>query len=186
MLLAQSDVFALSDEELGETDLVSHIIDTGDAKPVKTLPRRLPYALRAELEEEMRKLMDIGCIEPSSSSYASPLVLVRKKNGGLRVCVDYRNVNKGTIPDRYPMPRIDELVDMVGRQQPTVFSSLDLMRTPSKNGGGFQTQDSVHLSSRTVPVSEDAIRADKRPGNLSAVDVTVVFRSTVELCVCIS
>ena len=74
-----SDVFALSDEELGETDLVSHIIDTGDAKPVKTLPRRLPYALRAELEEEMRKLTDIRCIEPSSSSYASPLVLVRKK-----------------------------------------------------------------------------------------------------------
>ena len=80
MLLARSDVFALSDEELGETDLVSHIIDTGDAKPVKTLPRRLPYALRAELEEEMRKLMDIRCIEPSSSSYASPLVLVRKKH----------------------------------------------------------------------------------------------------------
>ena len=49
MLLTQSDVFALTDEELGETDLVSHSIDTGDAKPVKTLPRRLPYALRKEL-----------------------------------------------------------------------------------------------------------------------------------------
>ena len=128
MLLAQSEVFALCDEELGETDLVSHSIDTGDTKPVKTFPRRLPYALQAELEEEMSKLMNIGCIEPSTSSYASPLVLVRKKNGGLRVCVDYRNVNKDTVPDKYPMPRIDELVDMVGRRQPTVFSSLDLMR----------------------------------------------------------
>ena len=128
MLLAQSEVFALCDEELGETDLVSHSIDTGDTKPVKTFPRRLPYALRAELEEEISKLMNIGCIEPSTSSYASPLVLVRKKNGGLRVCVDYRNVNKDTVPDKYPMPRIDELVDMVGRRQPTVFSSLDLMR----------------------------------------------------------
>ena len=127
MLLAQSDVFALCDEELGETDLVSHSIDTGNTKPVKAFPRRRPHALRAELEEEMTKLMDMGCIEPSNSSYASPLVLVRKKNGGLRVCVDYRNVNKDTVPDKYPIPRIDELVDMVGRKQPTIFSSLDLM-----------------------------------------------------------
>ena len=121
LLITQTHVFALSDEELGETDLVSHSIDTGDATPVKTLPCRLPYTLRKELEEEMQKLMDIGCIEPSNSSYASPLVLVQKKKGGLCVCVDYRNVNKDTVPDRYSMPRIDELVDMVGHNQPTVF-----------------------------------------------------------------
>ena len=110
MLLAQPDVFALCDEELGETDLVSHSIDTRNAKPVRAFPRRLPYVLRAELEEEMNKLMDIGCVVPSTSPYASPLVLVRKKNGGLQVCVDYRNVNKDTVPDKYPMPRIDELL----------------------------------------------------------------------------
>ena len=127
LLLTQSDVFVLSDEELGETDLVSHSIDTGNAMPVKTLPCRLPYTSRKELEEEMQKLMDNGCIDPSNSSYASLLVLVRKKNGGLRVCVDYRNVNKDTVLDRYPMPRIDELVDMVGPNQPTVISLLDLM-----------------------------------------------------------
>ena len=128
LLLAHTEVFALSDYELGETDLVTHSIDTGNSPPVKALPRRLPYVLRQELETEMQKLMDIGCIEPSSSPYASPLVLVRKKEGGLRVCVDYRNVNKNTIPDRFPMPRIDELVDMVGRTQPRVFTCLDLMR----------------------------------------------------------
>ena len=68
VLLAQSEVLALCDEELGETDLVFHSIDTGDTRPVKTFPRRLPYALRAQLEEEMSKLMNIGCIEPSTSS----------------------------------------------------------------------------------------------------------------------
>ena len=120
-------MFALCDKELEETGLVSHSIDTGNTKPVKAFPHRLPYALRAELEEEMTKLMDMGCIEPSNSSYASPLVLVMKKNGGLRVCVDYRDVNKDIVPDKYPMPRIDELVDMVRRKQPTIFSSLDLM-----------------------------------------------------------
>ena len=70
---------ALTDEELGETNLVTHSINTGDAKPVKTLPRRLPYVLQRELEEEMNKLMNIGCIKPSNSPYASPLV----KKGGL-------------------------------------------------------------------------------------------------------
>jgi len=60
--LAYSDVFALTDEELGETDLVTYSINMGNARPVKTLPERLPYALRQELEEEMKKL---GCIEPS-------------------------------------------------------------------------------------------------------------------------
>ena len=128
VLLTFSDVFALTDEELGETNLITHSIDTGDVKPVKTVPRRLPYALRQELEEEMKKLTELGCIEPSNSPYASALVLVRKKSGGLQVCVDYRGVNKDTVPDRFPMPRIDELADKVGRTKPKVFSSLDLMR----------------------------------------------------------
>ena len=121
-------VFALDDQELGETDLVTHSIDTGNAKPVQTLPRRLPYALRKELELELSTLLDAGCIEPCVSPYSSALVLVRKKGGGLRVCVDYRGVNRDTIPDKYPIPRIDELIDMVGKNEPTVFTSLDLMR----------------------------------------------------------
>ena len=128
LLLEYLDVFALDDQELGETDLVTHSIDTGNAKPVQTLPRRLPYALRKELELKLYTLLDTGCIEPCVSPYSSALVLVRKKGGGLRVCVDYRGVNKDTIPDKYPIPRIDELIDMVGRSKPRVFTSLDLMR----------------------------------------------------------
>jgi len=108
-------VFALCDEELGETDVATHSINTGDAKQVKTQPRRLPYALRQELEEEMRKLTGLGCIEPSNSPYASALVLVRKKSCRLCVCVNYRSVNKDTVPEYFPMPRIVELVDIVGR-----------------------------------------------------------------------
>ena len=95
---------------------------------MQTAPRRLPYALRKELEEEMTSLLATGCIEPSASPYASALVLVRKKGGGLRVCVDYRGVNKDTIVDKYPIPCIDELIDMVGRNKPKIFTSLDLMR----------------------------------------------------------
>ena len=127
-LLGKSEVFALSDEELGETDVVEHSIDTSTAKPVKEPPRRLPYALRKQLEEELHKLLEINCIEPASSPYASPLVLVRKPDGNLRVCVDYRSVNKDTIPDRYPLPRVDELIDSIGSQKAVYFTKLDLMR----------------------------------------------------------
>ena len=121
-------VFALSEKELGETDLIKHSIAMKDSTPVRTAPRRLPYALRSELESELQKLLDIGCIEPSSSPFVSGLVLVRKKDGSLRVCVDYRGINKGTIPDCYPIPRIDDLIDTIGRCHGKIFTTLDLLK----------------------------------------------------------
>ena len=137
LLSQHNGVFALDDQELGETDLVTHSIDTGNAKPVQTLPRRLPYALRKELELELSTLLDTGCIEPCVSPYSSALVLVREKGGGLRVCVDYRGVNRDTIPDKYPIPRIDELIDMVGKNKPTVyFIGFNAWVSPSEDGQG--------------------------------------------------
>ena len=128
VLCSRHQVFALSDTELGEMELVEYHIKTVDNEPVRVSPRRLPYALRTELEAEIGKLLDTGCIETSNSPHASGLVLVRKKDGGLRICVDYRGLNKKTLPDRYPIPRIDELIDTIGRQKGTVFTSLDLMK----------------------------------------------------------
>ena len=155
VLCSMNDVFALTEHELGETNLVEHRIDLEQGTlpvrttprrlpyalrteyridleqgtlPVRTTPRRLPYALRTELEKELSKLLESGCIEPSTSPYSSGLVLVRKKDGGLRVCVDYRGINKDTIPDCYPIPRLDDLIDMVGRCKGKIFSTLDLMK----------------------------------------------------------
>ena len=113
---------------MGETDTVKHFIDTSRAKPVKEAARRLSYALRQQLEVELDKLLKIKCIEPANSPYASPLVLVRKPDGNLRVCVDYRSVNKDTIPERYPLPCMDELIDAIGTRKVGYFTSLDLMR----------------------------------------------------------
>jgi len=115
-LLTRHQVFTLSDIELAETDLVQHRIEMKESVPFRAPPQRLPYALRSELEAELIKLEATGCIKASTSPYASGLVLVRKKDGGLRVCVDYRGINKDTTPDRYPIPRIDDLIDTVGRQ----------------------------------------------------------------------
>jgi len=78
---------ALSDGELGETDLVQHKLEIKEATPFRTSPHRLPYALRSELEAELVRLEATGCIEPSTSAYAS---LVRNRDGSLQVCVDYR------------------------------------------------------------------------------------------------
>ena len=91
LLLDRHQVFALTEEELGETDLVEHhnIIEMTDHKPIKVFPCRLPYALQAELETELDQLLSIGCIEPSCSPYASGLVLVWKKDSRLRVYMDY-------------------------------------------------------------------------------------------------
>ena len=128
LLKQKQEVFALTDNELGHTDVVEHSIQMDDCTPIKASPRRLPYKLQDELEQELQKLMETGCIEPSSSSFASSLVLVRKKDGGLRVCVDYHGINKRTIPDHYPIPRIDDLIDMVGQCRGQIFTTLDLMK----------------------------------------------------------
>ena len=70
----------------------------------------------------------IGCMEKSNSDYVSTLVFVRKKGGGLRVCINYRALNKDTQPNKYPIPRIDELLDQVGKCKAKVFLALDLMK----------------------------------------------------------
>ena len=84
---------------VGETDIVHHVIDTGNSPPVQSTQQRLPYALRKELKQEMDTLLQTGCIKPSANPYSSPLVLVRKKMGGLRVFVDYRALNQNTVAD---------------------------------------------------------------------------------------
>ena len=89
VVLSHHSVFALSDEELGETNLVEHEIKLTDYTTITSPPRRLPYALCTELEEELERLLNTGCIEPSTSPYSSGLVLVWKKDGSLPVCVDY-------------------------------------------------------------------------------------------------
>jgi hypothetical protein len=105
---------------------VTHAIPTKDdtIPPVRPLYRLSP----AEKEEVVRVLADLtrkGFIEASTSPYASPILFVRKKEGTLRMVVDYRGINKLTIKNKYPLPRIDDLLDQLSGAQ--VFSSLDLM-----------------------------------------------------------
>ena len=93
------DIFSLDDDERGETSLVEFNIDTGDSPPIKQAARRVPYAARHEIATQLSKMQDGGVIQPSKSSWASPVVLVRKCDGSLRFCVDYRTLNSVVAPD---------------------------------------------------------------------------------------
>ena len=99
-----SDVFSSGDHDLGQTNLTEHTINTGNSRPVKIPPRRIPIHKRQEAEEVVEKLKQQGLIEPSKSPWSSALVFVRKKDGSLRCCVDYRQLNAATIKDTYPLP----------------------------------------------------------------------------------
>ena len=119
-----ADVFSRNDTDLGCTNLVEHVIDTGDSPPLKSAPRRIPLAYQKDAEEALQKMYDAGTIRESTSPWSSPLVFVRKKNGQLRPCVDYRKLNMITKQDAYPLPRIQDCLDALAGAQ--LFSSMDI------------------------------------------------------------
>ena len=116
--------FALEEHERGETDLVEFNIETEGANPRRYAPRRMPFAVREEVARQLKSMQEAHVIQPSSSPWSSPVVMVRKKDGSHRFCVDYRHLNAVTKSDTYPLPRIDDLLDQLGRCK--YFSTLDL------------------------------------------------------------
>ena len=104
------DVFALSDAELGCTDLVEHQIITGNHAPIRQQPYRTPVIRRQKMNEMVAAMQAQGIVEPSSSPWASPVVIVPKKDGSLRFCIDYRRLNSVTCKDVYPLPRVDDIL----------------------------------------------------------------------------
>ena len=118
------DVFSTSSKDVGRTKVTQHRIDTGSHLPIKQHPRRLPYAKQEEVGNLLREMQENNVIEPSSSPWASPIVLVKKKDGSTRFCVDYRKLNDVTKKDSYPLPRIDDTLDTLSGNK--WFSTLDL------------------------------------------------------------
>ena len=109
------DIFALDGDDLGCTDVVKHKIDTGDSPPIKQYPRRTPFVQRAKIASMISDREKKGVVRPSISPWASPVVLVPKKDGSTRFCVDYRRLNAVTKKDVYPLPRIEDILDTIGR-----------------------------------------------------------------------
>ena len=124
LLLRYRNTFSESEYDLGLTDVVEHRIYTGSSEPVRQQLRRYPPAHVEVIKQHVDSMLEQGIIEPASSAWASNVVLVRKKDGTYRCCIDYRQLNSVTTRDAYPLPRIDSCLDAMAEAR--WFSTYDL------------------------------------------------------------
>lgn len=123
-LADRPEVFSLSEWDVGLARGVEHHIRLKDPSPFRERVRRLAPAEIDDVRKHLQELLAAGIIKESRSPYASPIVIARKKNGKIRMCIDYRTLNLKTIPDQYTLPRIDDaLASLTGSRW---FSVLDL------------------------------------------------------------
>ena len=141
LLHRYEDCFSRDEWDLGLCPLVEHEIKTGDAVPIKHPPRRVPLAYADKEKAAIEDLKAKGVIRESVSPWASPIVLVSKKDGSVRPCVDYRKVNELVKPDGFPLPRIQDCLDAVAGS--SFFSTFDL------TSGYFQ----IKLKEQDIPKS---------------------------------
>ena len=124
LILRNSDLFACKDTELGHTDTVRMKIDTGSADPIKLRPYRTPLNNRKIVDETIEEMLDAKVIRRSRSPWSFPVVIVDKKDGSKRFCVDFRKLNQVTKKNSYPLPVIDDILALLGKAK--YFTSLDL------------------------------------------------------------
>ena len=110
----------------GKTTAAELFIRTGSQAPVRSHPYRVPPMWKEEVKKKIDKLLEWGIIRPSTSPWSSSIVTAKKKDGGVRICVDYRAVNAVTEPDPYQMPLIDEILEMLATAK--FISKIDLTK----------------------------------------------------------
>lgn len=137
---------------------VEHVIDTGDAEPINKAPFKMSPRELDELREELKELLDLGLIRPSSSPWGTSVLFVKKKDGSMRLCIDYRALNAVTRRNTNPLPRRNECLERLGGAR--YFSSIDLKsgyhqvwihvedipKTDSTRGMGLLNSWSSHLA----------------------------------------
>jgi len=124
LLTQHRTILSLGDHDVGRTHLVEHTIDTGDHRPIRQPLRRQPFQHQDYIDQETNRMLEYGIIEPAASPWASNVVLVTKKDGSLRFCVDYRRLNSITYKDSYPLPLIDNCLNALAGS--SWYSTLDL------------------------------------------------------------
>ena len=117
------DRFVFDGDQLGRIAIEEHHIDTGDAKPISTAPYNVSHFERKEIEKQVQAMLDQGIIEPIITEWTSGVVIVSKRDHTLRFCVDYRRLNALTKSDKYPLPRLDHALDILGKCD--TYSTLD-------------------------------------------------------------
>ena len=146
VLIEYSDVFSRNKGDIGAMRDFKMDIKLTDNIPVHASYRRIPKQLYGEVKEYVNDLLLNGWIQPSESPYSSPIVCVRKKDGSMRLCIDYRALNQKTIPDRMPLPRIDDILENLGGMK--YFSTLDMSKAYHQ---GFMQEESQKYTAFSTP-----------------------------------
>lgn len=146
LLREECHAFAYDDEDIGSIPSLNLHITLHDTTPVRKTYMAVPKPLHQEVKEYIQDLLNRGWITPSRSSYASPVVCVRKKDGTLRLCCDYRELNKRSVPDRHPIPRIQDMLDSLTGS--SWFSVLDQGKAYHQ---GFLDKESQPLTAFITP-----------------------------------
>ena len=110
--------------QLGRTHITKHVIETGEATPVKLSPRPIPFHYTEQVQSQLKDMAKEGIIRPSNSPWCAPAVYVPKNNGEVRICVDFVQLNKATKKDSYPVPRADGPQQKLAHKK--IFSKIDL------------------------------------------------------------
>ena len=144
------NLFATENSELGSTGLIKHSIDTQGQGPIRLRPYRTGRKQKEELERQIKEMMATNVIQHSTSPWAAPVILVEKKSGELRFCIDYRKLNSLTKKDSFPLPRIDSTLDRLYGKK--FFTTLDLasgywqieLDDPSKEKTAFIVENNLY------------------------------------------
>ena len=109
---------------LKQTNILQATFNTGHSQPIKQRPYKNPLALQSNIDKQINDMLDAGIVSISSSPWSSPMVIVPKRDGTHRICIDYRKLNKALVKDSYPLPRIEDIFATLGKSK--FFSTLDL------------------------------------------------------------
>jgi RNase H-like domain found in reverse transcriptase/Reverse transcriptase (RNA-dependent DNA polymerase)/Integrase zinc binding domain/Integrase core domain/gag-polyprotein putative aspartyl protease len=156
LLMEQNECFAMEGEALGQSKAFQHAIPTTDNQPIHIRPYASAWKERRLIDKQVQEMLQQKVIEPSLSPWSAPVVLVKKKDGSWRFCVDYRKLNAITLKTVYPLPRIDEALARL--EGSSYFSSVDLqsgywqlvVRPEDQEKTAFTTADG-HYQFRAMP-----------------------------------
>ena len=126
MLDSIKTVFSAGESDIGRACVTEHSIKISDSTPIYQKPRRFSPPVNDEIEKQCQELFSSDIIEPSFSPWNSPIVPVRKRDGSIRLCIDYRALNRKTIPDKFPVPNLSDSI--FGLHGTAFFTKLDLIR----------------------------------------------------------
>ncbi|KAE9347460.1 hypothetical protein PR003_g6924 [Phytophthora rubi] len=151
------DMFVESSKKPGRTDLLKFRVDTGDSLPIKQQPYRVSFAEGEIMEAEIQQYLELGFVRESNSPWASPVLMIRKPDGGIRFCIDYRKLNAVTVKDCYPMPLIDDILDVLSGSKLFFYDGHGFRVLERTHARRQHSQDCLHLQVWSVRVASDAL-----------------------------